>query len=702
VIISVLTVLGLAAVTVAAYRLQRRDRSTATRWVFVAFLLLTAESASLALLPDEASGAVAQVVRHITLAALPLFPYCLFRFTAVLTPSARWLDALATTATGLAAGATFFLRAEEAPGAPASQWPLLVLLLQWSFVSVATSWRLWRAGRREPAVTRSRIRTLSAATIALAIALLFAGALDRDGFLGIAVRLLPVISALLFLLALAPPAQLRAIWRRPEQERLSAAVADLISATSTREVIEQLLPHVARLLGGRGAALLRADGSTAVAYGVVPARVEDYDAAVEVTQLSVGRLVVLTSPYTPLFGRDEVEVARSLAHLAESAIERSTEHRIAETLQRSLLAYELPQVPGISLEARYVPGGAGAVGGDWYDVIPLPEGCVGLVIGDVMGHGIGAATLMDRLRSALRAYAIDGDPPRTVLTRLEALMERFAITELATVLYVIVRPDTAELQFASAGHLLPVLYQPGQPAVTVEGGLGPPLGLWREAPAEASATVPPDATVVLFTDGLVERRGEAITDGLERLRRALGDAPDETGALPDHLLSRLLTSGAGRDDAAMLLFRLDGGPHGEVREPREASTKLDPTPVSAKDARRFVTMTLRRWGWRGDLDVAQLLTSELVTNAVLHARTTVELFVAVSGNRLRVRVTDRGAGSPEVLDAPSTAESGRGLMLVDALASRWGVDRDQQCKAVWFEVTLGVRSGHTQAALDSR
>jgi len=684
-----LTILALGAVTVAAYRQLQRRGSRATWWVFIAFLLLTAESAALALLPDESTTGVVQLLRHITLAFLPLFPYCLFRFTAVLTPPRRWLELLASVLTGVAVAATLLMTG-RITGTPLANWHVLVLTLQWTLLSGATSWRLWRAGRHEPTVARSRIRTLSVATIGLTIALLFASAVDGDGALSVVVRLIPLISALLFLLALAPPSQLRAIWRGPEQERLGVAVADLMSATSTREVVERLLPHVARLLGGRGAALILEDGTTAATHGAVPAPAEGHDGAVDVADLSVGSLVVYTSPYTPLFGRDEVELVRSLAHLAELAIERSKEHRIAETLQRSLLAQELPSVPGVSLETRYVPGGAGAVGGDWYDVIPLPDRRVGLVMGDVMGHGIGAATLMDRLRSALRAYAIDGDPPATVLTRLDALMERFAITELATVLYLVVHLDTAELQYAAAGHLLPMLHRPGQPAVVVDGGLGPPLGLWREAPAEASATLPGDATVVLFTDGLVERKGEAISDGLQRLAQALENAPADTGALPDHLLSRLLPTGAGQDDVAMLLFRLNERAENRLNQTRRAQTTLDATPVSAKRARGFVVTALRRWGVGADLDVAQLLTSEIVTNAVLHGRTAVELVVAVSDDRLRVKVTDHGAGSPTVLDSPWTDESGRGLMLVDALAASWGVDRDEGSKGVWFEVPLSA------------
>jgi anti-sigma regulatory factor (Ser/Thr protein kinase) len=687
ILIRVVTVCILGAIAVAAYRQRRRGGSIATWWLFLAFSLLALVSAALALLPDEIDSGGVELGRRLVLAVLPLFPYFLFRFTAVLTPPPRWFDWVATGLTTTVVCSTLLIGGARLTDAPRPAWYVIALLSQWTVLSIFTAVQLWRVGRSEPTIARRRIRTLSVATIGLTIALLLSGAVAGSGIIGLMVRIIPLASAVLFLLALAPPPQMRAIWRRPEEERLRPAVEKLMAATSTHEVTEVLLPQVASLLGGRGAALIHPDGTEVASHGVAEATGGTTQGRVDVVDLSVGRLAVFTSPYTPLFGRDEFELLRSLAALAELALERCKEHRIAETLQRSLLPQELPAVPGVRLDARYVPGGAGAVGGDWYDVIPLPDGRVGLVIGDVMGHGIGAAALMGHLRSALRAYAIDGDPPATVLNRLDALMEHSGISELATVLYLILDTDTSTVRFASAGHLLPVLHRTGHPPIFVNGGLGPPLGIWREAPAAASTTLPCDATLVLFTDGLIERRGESITQGIDRMAAAMHDASG-TSKLSDHLIMRLLPAGFGDDDAAMLLLEVVGAADIRASGPMQADITLSANPTSVSEARVFVVGTLEQWALREEIEVAELLTSEIVTNAVVHARTPIRLVLDLAAGLLRVGVSDGADASPSLRRSGPTEESGRGLMLVDALATRWGIDRDDGGKQVWFEVLV--------------
>lgn len=555
-LIRVATVVALAVVALAVYRQQRRGEGIGTWSVFLAFALLAAASAALALLPNETNVGFVQFARQITLALLPLFPYFLFRFSAELSPPPRWFTWIASGLTAAVIGSSLLIAGVRLTGASRPGWYVGALLAQWTLLSVVTAVKLWRLGRGEPTIARRRMRTLSVATMGLTITLLLAGALE-GGALGLVVRIVPLASALLFLVALAPPAAVRAVWRRPEEERLRPAIADLMSATSAAEVTGVLLPHVANVLGGRGVALIAADGTTVAEHGARAAIDDSEHRCVELVELSVGRLVVFTSPYTPLFGRDELELVRGLAGLAELALTRGQEHRIAETLQRSLLPHELPALEGLRLEARYLPGGAGAVGGDWYDVIPLRNGCVGLVIGDVMGHGIGAAALMGQLRSALRAYAIDGDPPGVVLSRLDALMQHFDVTDLATVLYLVLDTRTSTVRFASAGHLPPMLHRRGERATSLEGGLGPPLGIWAEAPDEGTATLPPGATLLLFTDGLVERRGESITVGISRVARALEQTP-EARSLSDHLIERLLDESPREDDVAILLISLEG------------------------------------------------------------------------------------------------------------------------------------------------
>ncbi|WP_430786108.1 PP2C family protein-serine/threonine phosphatase [Actinoplanes sp. G11-F43] len=191
----------------------------------------------------------------------------------------------------------------------------------------------------------------------------------------------------------------------------------------------------------------------------------------------------------------------------------------ALALQRSLLPDRLPRVPGVDLAARYVPGHAFGIGGDWYDVFVLPSGWLGVVIGDVSGHGLASAVVMGRIRSALRAYALICDDPSDVLTLLNRKVRTFEAGSLTTVLYAMVSPSREWALVSSAGHLRPVLAGPGVPAVLAAIPIDPPLGVARSRrPRRTTALeLAPGALLFCYTDGLVERRDEVIDIGLKRL-----------------------------------------------------------------------------------------------------------------------------------------------------------------------------------------
>lgn len=233
------------------------------------------------------------------------------------------------------------------------------------------------------------------------------------------------------------------------------------------------------------------------------------------------------------------------------------EHRIAETLQRSLLPDRLPEIPGVLMAARYVPASAGMeVGGDWYDVVQLPGGHVAVAIGDVAGHGLRAAATMGQLRMALRAYAIQEHSPVRVMGRVRELVQRLIPAEMATLLYLVFDPDTGSVTFSNAGHLPPLLVDDDGGVRYLEEGLAPPLGAGShpDYDVEAAAHVAPGSTLLLFTDGLVERRGISIRSGLARLEQeASASAPDLDG-LCDHLLASLLEKEVA-DDVALLALR---------------------------------------------------------------------------------------------------------------------------------------------------
>ncbi|WP_234359005.1 PP2C family protein-serine/threonine phosphatase [Plantactinospora sp. BC1] len=232
------------------------------------------------------------------------------------------------------------------------------------------------------------------------------------------------------------------------------------------------------------------------------------------------------------FSADDVRLLQLVADrasLASQARMGNIDRTAALALQRSLLPTRLPEATGVDMAARYVPGHHTGVGGDWYDVFTLPSGWLGIVVGDVSGHGLAAAVVMGRLRSALRAYALECDDPADALTRLDLKIQHFEAGKLATVLYTLVSPDRTHFRVSLAGHLAPMMARPGHEVHTVAVPVDLPLGTGRPTPRRSTAVeLPAGALLVCYTDGLVERRNELIDVGLDRLRAAIEPGPAET------------------------------------------------------------------------------------------------------------------------------------------------------------------------------
>jgi len=269
---------------------------------------------------------------------------------------------------------------------------------------------------------------------------------------------------------------------------------------------------------------------------------------------------------TRRFDPDDIARAAQLAEVVIQAIDAydATEDRsAAAALQRSLLPQKLPALDGLQLGGRYVPGYGGA-SGDWYDVFPLPGDRVGLVMGDVAGHGLGASVVMGRLRSALRAYALEYEDPAEVLRRLDAKIRHFEPGAMATAIYAVTEPPFDQVRLASAGHLLPIMVSPGTPAAQLRIPVSVPLGLQPSCERmSASIEFPRESNLVLFTDGLIERRAtstnrgrgvfESIDTALAELCRSIGvGSPD---AMCSQILDSMLTIEPPSDDVALLVVR---------------------------------------------------------------------------------------------------------------------------------------------------
>ncbi len=388
------------------------------------------------------------------------------------------------------------------------------------------------------------------------------------------------------------------------------------------------------------------------------------------------------------FGPDERALLTASAGLAGQALMRAhafdAEHELVGMLQRTLLPRRLPPLPGAVAVARYLPTTAGLeVGGDWYDVIPLPDNHVALVIGDVQGHNAGAATLMGQMRTALRAYAVEGHPPDVVVSHANRLLMDMETDLFATCCYVDVDLAEGTAWCVRAGHLPPVLRHPdGSTEIVVTAG-GPPLGVITQADFPMSPLpLQPGTVVALTTDGLVESAELDMEDGLDRLAEALAAAdPARLGLVADALLADANRS----DDVALLLMRYDGM---DLRPLRESWTVWR-VPEAVRHARRFTKRTLRAWGVTEDSDAILLVVSELVTNALVHTDGQVRLDLTLINSRFRIAVADI---SPRTPIKPTSigweATGGRGILLVEALSAAWGTVPVSGGKQVWAELVL--------------
>lgn len=276
-----------------------------------------------------------------------------------------------------------------------------------------------------------------------------------------------------------------------------------------------------------------------------------------------GAVTLVTSESEVRFGSEDLRFAGELARHAGFAVENaerfSQQRNAAITLQRALLPARIPSIPGTEFAVRYLPAGLDAeAGGDWYDVIDLGDGTAVISIGDVAGTGIAAASVMGRLRTAIRAYALEGHPPDGVIGRLHGLMGDFEDDQMATIFYLRIDPTTGFAEYTRAGHPPALVREPDGTVRELAGAGAPPVGILRELDLKtATTTVVPGSLLLLYTDGLIERRSERLDLGLEQLKATLAEAPAETVPCIDFLVRRMAPQ-ADVDDVALLVARVKG------------------------------------------------------------------------------------------------------------------------------------------------
>jgi len=340
----------------------------------------------------------------------------------------------------------------------------------------------------------------------------------------------------------------------------------------------------------------------------------------------------------------DIELLQLVANRVALSIERSklmVQGQIAATLQRSLLPRKLPQVPGLRMSARYLPAAdESAVGGDWYDVIDLGNQCVGFVIGDVAGHGMGAATFMGQLRSAVRAYALDTAAPGEVMTKLAHFSDRMR-SRMATMIYATLNLSTWEVRISRAGHPYPLLLRSDGSAEYLSETGGPPLGtVGGQAYEEEAVALAAGDTVLFYTDGLIERRGRQLSEGEEALVDVALTSPDEPELKCQAITSRLTEGGATADDIAVLAVQTVGL-HGLLE------VEMPANPSQLVTARHLV----RRWveaneGTDDDCAAFAISVSEACANSIEHAYglgdETIDLRASLIEGEATVTIRDRG------------------------------------------------------------
>ncbi|MFD3411748.1 SpoIIE family protein phosphatase [Streptomyces cyaneofuscatus] len=401
------------------------------------------------------------------------------------------------------------------------------------------------------------------------------------------------------------------------------------------------------------------------------------------------------------FDNGEVALADELAARAAVCIDnarRFTRERSASlALQRQLLPHHVPPQSAVEIAYRYLPSDdVTGVGGDWFDVIPLSGTRVGLVVGDVVGHGLQAAATMGRLRTSVRAFAQLDMAPDELLTRLDDLVgqpldERPGtcdgaasdaydeLTTGATCLYAVYDPVSRRCVMARAGHLPPAVVHPDGLVTFPDLPAGPPLGLGGLPFESMEIELPVGSLLALFTDGLVEARDHDIDQGLDALGRVLGDPAASLEELCDRAVSELVPDATTADDTALLLARtrqLDEGQVAEWELPAEAMT--------VGRARELATRQLGIWGLEELSFATELVVSELVTNAVRYGGGPLRLRL-IRDRTLLCEVADTGHTSPHLRHSAEDDEGGRGLFIVAQLVQRWGTRYTPAGKTIWTE-----------------
>ncbi|MFB0620138.1 SpoIIE family protein phosphatase [Streptomyces sp. AGS-58] len=504
-----------------------------------------------------------------------------------------------------------------------------------------------------------------------------------------------------------PPAVITApvLLRRTAHQSVLAGVPEAVIKPGQADAYPDLSPQADALTAGRTITTSviagdmdkwhswhRARGERVRAFGIH----SSMSVPIQARGLTLGVAVLTRHRRPDGFTPDDVLLAEEITARAAVCIDNarrySRERETALALQRSLLPRSLPRTAALDASSRYLPAARAGVGGDWFDVIPLSGLRVAMAVGDVVGHGIQASATMGRLRTAVRTLADIDLAPDELLTHLDDLVLRLSEESGvegspgevgATCLYAVYDPVSRRCTLARAGHPPPVLLRPGGPPAVLDLPAGPPLGLGGLPFESAEVELPEGTVLALYTDGLVQSRERDLDASHELLLEALGQDADSLDSACDSVLHALLPSGGAADDVALLLARTRGLPPSQV-----ATWDIPADPALVAPVRKQVVGQLAAWSLSEASFAAELVVSELVTNAIRYGSHPIRLRLIHDATTLICEVSDTSHTAPHLRRAKTLDEGGRGLLLVAQLTQRWGSRHTTEGKTIWAELPL--------------
>ncbi|MEU0052328.1 SpoIIE family protein phosphatase [Streptomyces sp. NPDC006309] len=504
-----------------------------------------------------------------------------------------------------------------------------------------------------------------------------------------------------------PPARITApvLLRRTAHQSVLAGVPEAVIEPGQADAYPDFSPQADALTAGRTITTSvvtgdmdrwhswhRARGERVRAFGIH----SSMSVPIQARGLTLGVAVLTRHRRPDGFTPDDVLLAEEITARAAVCIDNarrySRERETALALQRSLLPRSLPRTAALDASSRYLPAARAGVGGDWFDVIPLSGLRVAMVVGDVVGHGIQASATMGRLRTAVRTLADIDLAPDELLTHLDDLVLRLSEESGvegspgevgATCLYAVYDPVSRRCTLARAGHPPPVLLRPGGPPAVLDLPAGPPLGLGGLPFESAEVELPEGTVLALYTDGLVQSRERDLDASRELLLAALGQGADSLDSTCDRALHALLPPGGAADDVALLLARTRGLPPSQV-----ATWDIPADPALVAPVRKQVVEQLAAWSLSEASFTAELVVSELVTNAIRYGSHPIRLRLIHDATTLICEVSDTSHTAPHLRRAKVLDEGGRGLLLVAQLTQRWGSRHTTEGKTIWAELPL--------------